>query len=46
MGQMSEYRKIVESRLVPAKDRIRASIEKVSGRLPEEGRISVRTEKR
>ena len=37
--------KMVESGGVSAKGRIRASIEKVSGRVLEKGRISVSTEK-
>ena len=40
-----EYWKMVESERVPTKGRIRASIQKVLGRVPEEGRISVSTEK-
>ena len=36
---------MVESRRVPGIGRIRASIEKKSGRVPEKGRISVWTEK-
>ena len=39
------YRKIVESGFVTEKGRIRASIEKLLGRVPEDGAISVRTEK-
>ena len=37
--------KMVESGLVPAKGTICASIEKVSRRVPEKGRMSVSTEK-
>ena len=37
---------MVESRLVPRKGRIRATIEKLSGRVSEKGRISVSTVKR
>ena len=40
-----EYRNIVESRLVTAKAGIRASTEKLSGPIRENGRISVSTEK-
>ena len=40
-----EYRKMVESGRVPRKGRIRASIEKISRRVPEKGRLSVSTEK-
>ena len=40
-----EYRNNVESRLVPAKAGIRASTEKLSGRVRKNGRISVSTEK-
>ena len=49
-----EYRKMVESVLVPEKSQtnvstkngwIRANTEKLSGRLPENGKISVSTEK-
>ena len=36
---------MVESGSVPEKGRIRASIEKLLGRVPEDGAISVRTEK-
>ena len=36
---------MVESGRVPGKARIRASIEKLMGRVPEKGAISVRTEK-
>ena len=39
------YRKIVESGFVTEKGRIRASIEKLLGRVPEDGAVSVRTEK-
>ena len=37
---------MVESRRVPGKGRFRATIENLSGRVPEKGRISVSTEKR
>ena len=36
---------MVESGRVPRKDKIRATIEKLSGRVSEKGRISVSTEK-
>ena len=39
------YRKMVESGRVLGKGRFRASIEKLSQRVPEKGRISVSTEK-
>ena len=38
-----EYRKMVESGRVPRKGRIRATIEKLSGRASEKGRINVST---
>ena len=38
-----EYRKLVESERVPGKGIIRASTEKLSGRVPKNGRISVST---
>ena len=44
-SNLCEYRKIVESGRVLGKGRIRASIEKLSRRLPEKGRICVSTEK-
>ena len=40
-----EYREIIESGWVPGKGRIHASIEKLSWRVPEKGRMSVSTEK-
>ena len=40
-----EYRKKVESMWVPKNGRILANTEKLSGRLPEKGKISVSTEK-
>ena len=40
-----EYRKLEESGRVLGKGRIRASIEKLSRRVPEKGRMSVSTEK-
>ena len=40
-----EYRKVVESSRVPVKGRIRASIDKVSRRVRENGRMTVCTEK-
>ena len=39
-----EYRKMVESGRVRGKGRIRGSMEKLCGRVPKQGRISVRTE--
>ena len=39
------YRKMVESGRVPGKCIIHASIKKLSGRVPEKGRINVSTEK-
>ena len=39
-----EYRKMIESGRVPGKVRIRASIEKLSQRVPKKGRIIVSTE--
>ena len=40
------YRKMVESGRVPGKGRVRASIEKLSRRVQQKGRISVSTDKR
>ena len=44
-SNLCEYRKMVESEQVPGKDRIPASIEKVSRRVLEKGRICVSTKK-
>ena len=41
-----ENRKMVESGRVPGKGRIRATIEKLSRRVPEKGRICLNTKKR
>ena len=45
MSNLCEYRKMAKSGLVPGKGRIRASVEKLSQQLPENGRICVSTRK-
>ena len=45
MSNLCDYQKIVESGRVAGKGRIGTSIEKLSQRVPEKGRIYVSTEK-
>ena len=44
-SNLCEYRKMTESGSVPGKDRIRASVEKLSQGVPEKAKICVTTQK-